>query len=101
MCLALIEETTPRVEEMAGEKEIDFCVRGYHVYKDIWAAAIREMLVCSREPTNIGKFFIVKLYSRKIFSYVFCVQKYFYNKNKVNYGSFKCYKFDKRDYFDV
>ena len=25
--------------------------------------------------------------SRKIFSYVFCVRKYFYNKNKANYGS--------------
>ena len=26
-------------------------------------------------------------YSRKIFSCIFCVQKYFYNKNKANYGS--------------
>ena len=48
-------------------------VRGYHVYKDIWAAAIREVLVCSTEPTNVGTIFVVKLYSRKIFSYVFCV----------------------------
>ena len=43
----------------------------------IWAAAIQEVLVCSTEPTNGGKIFIVKLYSRKIFSYVFCVRKYF------------------------
>ena len=28
------------------------CVRGYHVYKDIWAAVIREELVCDREPNN-------------------------------------------------
>ena len=70
---ALIEEIAPRVEEMAGEKEIA-CVRGYHVYKDIWAAAIRKVLVCSTEPTNVGKFFVVKLYSLKIFLYVFCVQ---------------------------
>ena len=48
------------MEEMAGEKEIACCVRGYHVYKDIWAVAIHEVLVCSREPTNIEKFFIVK-----------------------------------------
>ena len=30
---ALIEEITPHAEEMAGEKEIACCVRGYHVYK--------------------------------------------------------------------
>ena len=57
------------------------------MYKDIWAAAIQEVLVCSREPTNVGKYFVVKLYSCKIFSYVFCVRKYFYNKNKANYGT--------------
>ena len=42
-------------DEMAGEKEIACCVRGYHVYKDIWAAAIQEVLVSSTEPTNVGK----------------------------------------------
>ena len=36
---------------MAGEKEMACCARGYHVYKGIWAAAIREVLVCSTEPT--------------------------------------------------
>ena len=74
-----------RAEEMAGEKKIACCVRD-HVYKDIWATAIREVLMCSMEPTNVAKIFVVKLYSRKIFSYVFCIQKYFYNKNKANYG---------------
>ena len=33
------------------------CVRGYHIYKeDIWAAAIGEVLVCSREPINAENF---------------------------------------------
>ena len=68
---------------MAGEKETACCVRGYHVYKDIWAAKIREVLVCSTEPTNVGKTFVVKLYLRKIFSYVFCERKYFYNDNHI------------------
>ena len=39
---ALIEVAPHAVEiEMAcyGEKEVACCVRGYHVYKDIWAAA--------------------------------------------------------------
>ena len=36
----------------------------------------------------VGKFFVDNLYSRKIFSYVFYVRKYFYNEEKkVNYGS--------------
>jgi len=40
---ALIEEIAQHAEEMAGEKEIACCVRGYHVYKDIGAAAIQEV----------------------------------------------------------
>ena len=42
--------------EMAcrGEKEVTCRVRGYRVYKDIWAAAIGEELVCGREPTNMA-----------------------------------------------
>ena len=73
MWRSLIEEITLHAEEMAGEKETACCVRGYHIYKDIWAAAIREVLVCSMEPTNVGQMFVIELYSRKIFAYVFCV----------------------------
>ena len=57
MWWALIEKIAPRAEEMAGEKEMACCVRGYHIYKDIWAAAIGDMLVCSKDPTNVGKNF--------------------------------------------
>lgn len=28
------------------------CVRGYHVYQAVWDAAVGEVLVCKREPTN-------------------------------------------------
>jgi len=87
MWWALIDEIAPHAEEIAAEKEMACCARCYHVYKDIWAAAIREVLVCSTKPTNVRKIFVVKLYSRKIFSYVFCVRKYFYNENKANYGT--------------
>ena len=89
---SLIEEITLHAEEMAGEKETACCVRGYHIYKDIWAAAIWEVLVCSTKPTNVGKIFAVKLYSRKIFLYVFYVRKYFYNENKANYGMWHCFE---------
>lgn len=34
------------------EAELACCVRGYHVYKTIWAAALGEVLICRREPTN-------------------------------------------------
>ena len=66
-----------RAVKMAGEKEMACCVRGYRVYKDIWAAAIRDVLVCCH-----GKIFVVKLYLRKIFPYIFCVRKYFYNEKR-------------------
>ena len=30
----------------------DCCIRGYHVYKEIWLAAIGKELECDREPQN-------------------------------------------------
>ena len=43
---------TSRCIMMACEKEMACCVRGYHVYKDTWAAATGEVLARRREPTN-------------------------------------------------
>ena len=28
------------------------CIRGYHVYKDLWAASIGEMLLCIMDQDN-------------------------------------------------
>ena len=28
------------------------CVRSYHVYKEIWEAAVGEILMCEKEPRN-------------------------------------------------
>ena len=28
------------------------CIRGYHIYQEVWAAAIGEELVCERKPHN-------------------------------------------------
>ena len=66
MWWTLIEEIIPHPEEMASEKEIACCVRG-HVYLDIWAASICEVLVCSTEPINVEKIFIVKFIRVKYF----------------------------------
>ena len=38
--------------KMAAEFRKKLCVRGYHVYNDIREAAVRETLVCVREPRN-------------------------------------------------
>ena len=38
--------------KMAGEMEMPCCVRGFHVYKEVWETAIEEVLMCHREPTN-------------------------------------------------
>ena len=32
------------------EFRVDVCVRGQHIYKDIWYAVVGEVLVCKREP---------------------------------------------------
>lgn len=45
------DETTDHKME---DWEMVCCVRGYHEYKDIWTAAAGEVLVCSREPTNVA-----------------------------------------------
>ena len=37
---------------ISAETAVPSCVRGYHVYKDRWAAAVGELLTCSRELTN-------------------------------------------------
>ena len=31
---------------------VKLCVRGYHIYQDIWEAAVGETLVCLRKPQN-------------------------------------------------
>ena len=78
---ALIEEIEPRAEEVACKNMMACCVEDYHVY-DIWAAAIGEMLVCSREPTNEGKNFAAKLNYFRMFSVYENIYK---KKKKMNY----------------
>ena len=33
-------------------QEIKCCIRGYHVYQDIWEAAVDKELVCRPERTR-------------------------------------------------
>ena len=32
------------------EFRVDVCVRGQHIYEDIWYAMVGEVIVCKREP---------------------------------------------------
>ena len=32
---------------------MESCVRGFHVYKDVWNPSLQETLSCSREPGNV------------------------------------------------
>ena len=34
------------------EFECESCIRGYHIYKDIWNSTIGEHLICERETLN-------------------------------------------------
>ena len=41
---------------------IDSVIRGYHIYKDIWAAPIRAILYCKKESFNpSGPYAVVTL----------------------------------------
>ena len=45
------EERTERVTAMEKFFKRN-CIRGYHVYKKVWAVTVGEALVCEREPKN-------------------------------------------------
>ena len=65
---------------------VDVCVRGQHIYKDIWYAVVGEVLVCEREPNNfedryaIGKF---RVFNFRAWGDPW---KYFDRENYSNYG---------------
>ena len=61
------------------EIEVLSCIRGYHVYKDVWTAAVGETLVCQREPENAIDIYI---YSSKKFSYIKFETKFIYQRKK-------------------
>ena len=44
----ILERGSAYMEEL----ERDCCIHGYHVYKEIWRAAIGEELECDREPES-------------------------------------------------
>ena len=64
------------------------CVRGYHEYKDIEAAATREVLVCGHWRAIVGKIFVVNIRVKYFRTFSVC-ENIFATKRKrieVNYG---------------
>ena len=86
MCWALIKEITPCAEEMADENEMACCVRCYHVYKDIWEAAIGKVLVC-----RCWKNFHFKNYIHVKYFWTFSVHKNIFTMKKSEYSTMCLY----------
>ena len=72
-----------RAEVMACEKKMS-CVTMYTRICGQQQQLGKWLCVAGSQPT--WKNFCCKIYSRKIFSYVFLVRKYFHNEIKANYG---------------
>ena len=46
-------------------------VRGYHVYQDLWDAAVRKQLPCERELSNYHDPFAVAIVKSLVLSYFY------------------------------
>ena len=58
------------IEKQSMEEfEVPWCIRGYHIYKDIWHAAIGQHLSCRREPDNTSDRYAVAVIKDGIIVY--------------------------------
>ena len=57
---------TERESWRMEEFERACCIRGYHVYKEVWEAALGEELACEREPHNVHDRYSVAVKRRGI-----------------------------------
>ena len=53
MVLARPRNFSTRVKMAMYEYQLQWCVRGYHIYKEEWEAAVGEELKCEREKNNV------------------------------------------------
>ena len=37
-----------------SEFEYESCIRGYHIYKNIWSSTVGEHLICERKTLNLA-----------------------------------------------
>ena len=71
-----LEQGKKHTEVTAMEEifERKCCIRGYHVYKEVWEAAVEESLVCKREPENASNRYTVAV--KKELSQEICLKRY-------------------------
>ena len=50
----------PRVREMESLQK-ESCIRGYHIYQQLWTAAVGEDLTCQRERGNTADAYAVSV----------------------------------------
>ena len=54
--IAKIKRTKILLRRQARDVEfrvvVNVCIRGQHIYKDIWYAVLGKVLVCDRDPNN-------------------------------------------------
>ena len=48
-------------QEAAAEYKQNLCIRGYHVYREVWEAAVGETFECAVEPGNAHDKFAVAI----------------------------------------
>ena len=51
-----VRKKVTAMEEFFGRK---CCIRGYHIYKEVWEAAVGESLECERDPENASNRYAV------------------------------------------
>ena len=66
------------------EFSVDVCVRGQHIYKDIWYAVVGKVLVCKREPNNFQDRYAVAVKKGKFRAFNFAHKAT--RENYPNYG---------------
>ena len=60
---------------MATTYSLDSCVRGYHVYKNIWTAPHGEILTCQNEFGNVEDPYAVAVVTQALLL-VMCLELY-------------------------
>ena len=69
------------------EFRVVVCVHGQHIYKDIWYAVVRKVLVCERDPNNFqDRWTMLELYKNENSARLIFAHKAT-RENYSNYGN--------------
>ena len=64
-------ELNYRISNMDAELTVDSCIRGHHVFKNVWTPTVGEQLTCQREiGNNKDRYAVVVLRNRTTVGHV-------------------------------